>query len=274
MVFIMFICPICKSELYKADNSYKCENKHSYDISSSGYVNLLNPGKMNNAKAGDSKEMVRARTSFFECGAYEKISDELCNIISSLQNNTIIDAGCGEGYYTHNIALTLPNSHVIGFDMTKFGCEHGAKTAKRHQLGNLFYAVGNIFDLPVKENFADVVINVFAPVADAEFLRVLKPGGHLIVVSAGRKHLDGLKAILYKDVYLNEEKILSYDGFKLLETKNLCYSAHIVGNDVIKNLFTMTPYYHRTSLEDKKKLDDISELNTTVEVNFSIYTKL
>lgn len=270
----MYLCPICKKELIKIDNSYKCENKHSYDLASSGYVNLLNPGKMNNAKAGDSKEMIRARTSFFDSGAYEKVSLSLCSIIGSFENKHIIDAGCGEGYYTQGLARSFPDSTVLGFDMTKFGCEHGAKVAKKDGVGNVFYAVGNIFDLPLKNDYADIIVNVFAPVAEKEFLRVLKPGGHLIVASAGKRHLDGLKSILYSDVYLNEEKISEYNGFKLLETKNLCYFVTINGNATIKNLFTMTPYYHRTSIQDKLKLDTVEALNTTVEVNFSIYTKL
>lgn len=270
----MYLCPICKKELVKFDNSYKCGSKHSYDISSSGYVNLLNPGKMNNAKAGDSKEMVRARTSFFDCGAYEKISMELCGIINSFERNCIIDAGCGEGYYTHCIADSFPNSTVLGFDMTKFGCEHGAKLAKRHGLNNVSYAVGNIFELPLKDESADIITNVFAPVANKEFWRVLKPGGHLIVASAGKRHLDGLKSIIYSNVYLNEEKVLEYDGFKLMKINNLCYTVTINGNMTIKNLFTMTPYFHRTSVQDKLKLDNVEELNTTVEVNFSIYTKM
>ena len=63
-------------------------------------------------------------------------------------------------------------------------------------------------------------------------------------------------------------------GFALCEVKNLKYECKIVGSDVIYNLFTMTPYYHRTSLEDKKKLEGVCEIDTTVEVNFFIYKKL
>ena len=269
----MYICPICKKTLSKVNNSYKCENNHSYDIASSGYVNLLNPGKKNNFKAGDSKEMVRARTAFFESNAYKRISDKLCEIVSSLSHPVIIDAGCGEGYYSLNAALKFPSSLVLGFDMTKFGCEHASKRAKQLNAPNASFSVANIFDLPVSDSYADIVISLFAPVADKEFCRILKNGGYLIVVSAGIYHLDGLKKVLYEDLYLNEDKRANYEDFTLLDVINLKYEATIKGNDTIKNLFTMTPYYHRTTLADKKKLDDINQITTNIDVNFLVYKK-
>ena len=269
----MFLCPICKKELHKLSSSLKCENNHSFDYSKSGYVNLLNPGKKNNAKAGDSKEMIRARTRFFECSAYSKICNTLSSIVSTIKNNVIIDAGCGEGYYTHQIAKAHTGSLIFGFDVSKFGCEHGAKIAKNEGLSSLHYAVSNIFDLPLKDNYADIVLSVFAPVASEEFLRILKSGGHLVVASAGISHLEGLKRTIYDSYYPNEEKFPSYEGFDLLEVKNLKYSTRILGNDTINALFTMTPYYHRTSLEDKEKLSKLNELTTLIEVNFAIYKK-
>jgi 23S rRNA (guanine745-N1)-methyltransferase len=66
------ICPICKKSLARVKNSLKCESNHSYDIAKGGYVNLLNPGKKNNAVAGDSKEMIRARSTFFQVDATVK----------------------------------------------------------------------------------------------------------------------------------------------------------------------------------------------------------
>ncbi|MBO5357135.1 MAG: methyltransferase domain-containing protein [Clostridia bacterium] len=269
-----FKCPICKGDFSRAGNSLKCEKGHSFDIASSGYINLLKPGKMNNAKAGDSKEMIRARSNFFLSNAYLPIRKKICEIVGRFKNNLIIDAGCGEGYYTEDIAEHFPKSDVIGFDMSKFGCEHGAKSARRVAKDNILYSVSSIFEMPLSSSCADIVINMFAPVASEEFLRVLKTQGHVIVVSSGAKHLDGLKSVLYDDVYDNEEKFPNYDGFELLCIENLKYDTIICGSDTIYNLFTMTPYYHRTSTQDKEKLQNISSLETTVEVNFAIYRKL
>lgn len=266
-------CPICKGAFSKENASLKCERRHSFDIASSGYVNLLKPGKMNNAKAGDSKEMIRARTSFLNTNAYLPIRTMICDICSELGANVIIDAGCGEGYYTEGIAKSNTCATVIGFDMSKFGCENGAKCAKRNGVKNVFYSVSSIFEMPLGDACADVIVNMFAPVANEEFLRVLKDGGYLVVASAGVKHLNGLKAVIYDEVYDNELKILDYAGFKLIECRNLKYDATIFGHDNIYNLFTMTPYFHRTSLNDKQKLDDVDEITTIIDVNFAIYKK-
>ena len=267
----MFLCPICKKELTREGNALRCESNHSFDYAKSGYINLLNPGKKKNAKAGDSKEMIRARTSFFECGAYEKIKDTLTELVLSLGGKTVVDAGCGEGYYSLGIAKTNTGSTVLGFDMSKFGCEHGAKAARAKGLENVFFSVANIFDLPLQDNYCDIVVSLFAPVASEEFSRILKNGGYLVVASAGINHLDGLKSVLYDSVYQNEEKFLEFDSFSLNEIKSLKYRTVIEGNEVIEALFTMTPYYHRTSQADKEKLKSVNVLETTVEVNFLIY---
>ncbi len=268
-----FKCPICRGDFSRIDNSLKCAKGHCFDIASSGYINLLKPGKMNNAKAGDSKEMIRARSDFFECGAYLPIKEKICQLVDRFKNDLIVDAGCGEGYYSLGLAEQFSNSCVIGFDMSKFGCEHGAKTARRVCKSNILYSVSSIFDMPLKDSCADIIVNMFAPVANDEFLRVLSTQGHLIVASSGIEHLNGLKSVLYDSVYNNEEKFPYYDGFELLGVENLKYEAEICGSDTIYNLFTMTPYYHRTSLHDKEKLKAINTIHTTIEVNFAIYKK-
>ena len=91
------ICPLCLSSFSLVDRTLKCENGHCFDISSAGYVNLLKPGKKNNAKAGDGKDMIKARTDFFSSGAYAPIQEKICALAKSLDPRVIIDAGCGEG---------------------------------------------------------------------------------------------------------------------------------------------------------------------------------
>ena len=36
----MLICPICKNKLQKIDNTYKCQNNHSFDISKKGSLTV------------------------------------------------------------------------------------------------------------------------------------------------------------------------------------------------------------------------------------------
>ncbi|MBE6625515.1 MAG: methyltransferase domain-containing protein [Ruminococcaceae bacterium] len=273
-MYNLLFCPICHKALKLEAQSLKCENGHSFDIAKSGYVNLLKPGKKNNAKAGDSKEMISARSAFFASEAYSKIRDMICSIALKLNSSFIVDAGCGEGYYTNGIAICMPKSSVIGFDMSKFGCESASKTAKRMRNTNALFSVASIFDMPLDSESADLIINMFAPVAENEFHRVLKRDGYLIVVASGKEHLDGLKEALYDEVYLNDADEPRLEKFALIERKSVKYNTKIEGNDTIKALFTMTPYYHRTSLSDKARLDSLDSLETTVEADFFIFKKI
>ena len=44
------------------------------------------------------------------------------------------------------------------------------------------YAVASSFPAPVASGWADVLLNIFSPFAREEFLRVLRPGGRLLVL--------------------------------------------------------------------------------------------
>jgi 23S rRNA (guanine745-N1)-methyltransferase len=47
----------------------------------------------------------------------------------------------------------------------------------------------------------------------------------------------------------------------------------VEGREQIANLFSMTPYYWRTSQEDKKKLDELDRLCTEIEFDVGVYRK-
>lgn len=266
-------CPICGEPLKAEGNSVMCfnERRHTFDFSSNGYLNLA-PFRGN---TGDSKEAVAARHKFLLTEAYHDIADGLNTIINKYiaQNGFIIDAGCGEGYYTERIASNGSYS-VCGFDLSKYGCDVAAKSAKRNNIHNVFYAVANIYDLPVNDKTADCVFNVFAPCAFKEFGRVLKNGGYLIVIGAGENHLIDLKKLIYDNVYTNTERDdlpTESDGFKQVERVKVSYRRVIEGNDNIKCLFSMTPYYWRTAEQDKRKLDAINNLETMIEAEIIVY---
>ncbi len=266
-----FRCPSCGAPLFVSNSgkSLTCSGKrtHCFDISSTGYVNLsLGKGD------GDTKGSVRSRTEFLSKGYYMPISDTICEMLSKYSEaDRVIDAGCGEGYYT-NRAAKLATKEMYGIDLSKSAIQSASKAAKRLEIGNAFYAVAGIYSLPFADNFADAVINVFAPCSEKEFARVLKPNGLLLVAMAGENHLLGLKSILYDNVYLNEERADLPCGMEMLEERELNYIIKIDNNADIINLFSMTPYYYRTSKSGKEKLRDLESLETLVNVRVLAYT--
>ena len=259
------ICPVCKKKgletpLFCEGKSLYCENRHCFDISKSGAVSFTQ-------SSGDDKDMVKARTDFLSLGAYEPFAKALTAHLTGAE--TIVDAGCGEGYYS-NLFAKITGARVFGFDLSKAAIDHAAKTAKAQET-NAFFAVGGIFDLPIATNSVDVVTSIFAPISD-EFLRILKPGGKLIVGAAGSRHLYELKAAVYDKIYENEGRRDLPGGFDHAETENLCYKFTCEGEN-IRRLFSMTPYCYKTSKQDRAKLDSLESLIITADFDIFTYRK-
>ena len=167
----MFICPVCKECLTENEKSFICRNNHNFDKAKQGYVNLLMSNKQGNH--GDDKLMVKARQSFLEKGYYAPMREAVNNILG--KNNTVLDAGCGEGYYT---SLFAENNTIFGIDVSKEALKVASRRCK-----NASFAVASIYELPFADNSFDVCINIFAPDSPSEFLRILKPKGRLIMVT-------------------------------------------------------------------------------------------
>ena len=156
-----------------------------------------------------------------------------------------------------------------------------AKTARRErmnrgQASSTLYAVGSVFELPVADGSFDTVTNIFAPCAPAEYARVLKSGGRLIVAGAGERHLFGLKELIYDDPYLNDPRRdlpAEGDGLRLLEVRNVTFTVTVDDPDHREALFSMTPYYWRTSREGHSRLAAAETLVTEVSFDLHIYEK-
>ena len=270
-------CPICKAQmsvLREGSGILRCRGQkpHSYDFASGGYVNLCAPGQ---SGGGDSKQAVRARSDFLDLGLYAPIRDRLCEILKNNfadpEGRVIVDAGCGEGYYTSAVAEC--GFSVAGFDISKFAADAAAKRARRAELSNALFGVASVFTLPLADASADAVVNIFAPCVENEYSRVLKDSGILVVVHAGPDHLFGLKKAIYKQVHQNETRADLPEGLKKIDSSRLKYDITVNTNQAIKSLFAMTPYYWKTSQEDVSKLDGIETLNTEIDIIFDIYKK-
>ena len=252
--------------------SLVCSAGHCFDISSSGYVNLTRGSSVN--LSGDSKDMIRARRNFLAAGYYLPIAEGVTNALLGFSPARIVDAGCGEGYYTSHFARALPESRVVGFDLSKPGIELAAKAARREGLSDrLSYAVCGIFDLPIADGSVSAVTNLFAPCAGEEFHRILSEDGRLITVVAGVRHLFGLKAAIYDEPYENEERRDEIEGFVLDEVREVRCEITVRGEDIFP-LFTMTPYYFRTGERDRNKLLSLDSLRTEVAADILIYRKV
>ena len=245
--------------------------QHCFDFSASGYVNLALPGQ---SAGGDSKQAVRARSNFLNQEYYKPIANALCDALSShvkSKERLVIDAGCGEGYYS--VRLAESGFLVFGADLSKFAVDAAAKRATRAGCSNAFFAVGSVFEIPVADACASAVINVFAPCAEKEFIRVLKKDGVLAIALAGPNHLMGLKRAIYDHPRFNEGRADLPQEMKLLDEICVKDEITVIGTEAIGNLFAMTPYYWKTSKEDSEKLLSLTRLTTEVDVRILLYQK-
>lgn len=259
-------CPVCGSKMTVKEKSCVCrgERTHVFDFAKSGYLNFSL-----NHKEGDSPEATRARSAFLEAGYYAPLADRLEEILKEYSVSSFLDAGCGEGYYTNRLSSGRLS---LGVDLSKSGIDHAAKVAKR--LGNgAAFLVGSIFDLPVADASFGAVLNLFAPCSEKEFERVLLHNGILVLVGAGEGHLMGLKRALYDVTYENPGRADLPQNMKLLSRESLRGKICLQSSEQIQNLFSMTPYYWRTSPSDKEKLSLLSSLETEYDFDIFIYQK-
>ena len=302
---ISYRCPVCGAPLvpHTEEKRFVCENPqgkaHCFDVARQGYVNLLLPQKKGANLPGDSKMMVNARTDFLDKDYYKPFSDALNRICAALlaERGTgapacaeadpvgaagtaptsapaafcIADAGCGEGYYTKNLAAHLPEASVCGFDLSRDAVAHAASSARLRGLSNAAFGVASLFEMPLCDASCDGVVCLFAPVAEAEFARILKPGGFLVLGVPGEEHLFGLKKAVYDRPYPNELRRDALPLFDFVRAERVEYNMHLACGDDIRNLFRMTPYYWKTSEQDFAKLSALDTLDTQAVFDLLVY---
>lgn len=270
----LFVCPVCGKPLEINGKNYKCENNHSFDAAKSGYINLLTSDRMNTKNPGDNKQMVNARSIFLDKGYYAHLRECLSEAVTEVaeKGNVLLDAGCGEGYYTCGIFEKSVEKNIdikaAGIDISKFATDKAAKRSKKIE-----FAVGSVFHIPFSDNSCDILLNVFAPFCLEEYMRVLKKGGYMIMAIPDKMHLWELKQAVYENPYENNPKEETIEGFEFVKKLSAKKNILLECNEDIVNLFAMTPYFYNTRPEDREKLSLLNELETQTEFEVLIYRK-
>lgn len=269
----LFVCPICGKALIREPGRYTCGGGHSFDIAKEGYVNLLPANRQHSKAPGDDREMAAARTRFLEGGWYGPLRESLCVLVEQYapESPTLLDAGCGEGWYTAALAQTVAarGGRTAGVDLSKPAVK---KAARRCPVGE--FAVASVYHLPLADGAVDILTDCFSPLAAEEFYRVLKPGGKFLYVVPGARHLWELKEILYENPYENEEKREEYPGFRYLDVAPVETRFTLPTPQDILDLFRMTPYYWKTPREGAERLGKLEALTVTGQFWIHIMEKV
>ena len=265
-------CPVCGKLLYFSGKTYTCPERHSFDVSKSGYVNLLLSKHIGKTVHGDNKLMLQARRNFLEKGYYSPLRDELCDMVQrNFRGGVLLDAGCGEGYYTSAIYDRLERSdiaaEIYGIDISKIAVEMAAK-----RKNNITYSAASVFHIPVGESSCNMIVTLFAPYCGEEFQRILTPDGIMIMAIPSENHLWEMKCAIYDIPYKNQVKPYELEGFQLIEKKRISYRILLESLEDIQSLFSMTPYYYRTAASQTERLSALEKLETSVDFELLVYT--
>ena len=268
------LCPLCRMPLVEEEKGYSCATGHHFDKAKQGYTNLL-VGKAG-GQHGDSMEMIRARRDFLNGGHYTPLLSALRQEVSHhFHGGTLLDAGCGECYYTQGVmdVIAPMGGCGIGIDISREALKvAGARPSVKS--GSLKLFAAGVYDMPIKDNSVDMVLNFFAPLATEEYLRVLKPNGIFIMAIPAAKHLWHLKEVLYDIPKENQVQDFTLTGFDLVSETKVTSHFTLTRQEDIQALFSMTPYYWRTPKAGRDRLAALSTLPCTGEFHLLVYRKV
>jgi 23S rRNA (guanine745-N1)-methyltransferase len=228
-----------------------------------------------NSKApGDNVAMVKGRREFLRAGHYQAFANAITALLKECplanRNMALLDAGCGEGFYTEQIQKTFNSHHIYGLDISKPAITAAASDK------NIEWCVASSNCPPFIEASFDVIISVFSRIERDAFLRLLKSKGYILYAGPGDNHLHALRSIIYDEVnHYSTEKHHEYfgDDFTLVKTVTLQVPIQLNKHSQIMQLLSMTPHAHRISSAGRIRLAQTTCLRDTGDFKLYLYQK-
>ncbi|ETE01371.1 MULTISPECIES: putative RNA methyltransferase [Streptococcus] len=259
-----FACPICQENLTLVESSLKCCNRHSFDLAKFGYVNLAPQIKQS---ANYDKENFQNRQQILEAGFYQAILDAVSDLLASTKTTTtILDIGCGEGFYSRKLQESHPEKTFYAFDISKDSVQIAAKSEPNWAVN---WFVGDLARLPIKDASMDILLDIFSPANYGEFRRVLSKDGMLIKVIPTKNHLKEIRQrvqnqLTNKDYSNQDIKEHFQNNFTILSSKTASLTKPITAEQ-LQALLSMTPLLFHI---DQTKIDwsQLTEITIEAEI--------
>jgi 23S rRNA (guanine745-N1)-methyltransferase len=173
---------------------------------------------------------------------------------------TVLDAGCGEGYYLHYLSEHHRGPlNIIGFDISKWAVQRAARRCHGT------WMVASNKNIPLVDSSVDVVLEMFGFPDYASFERILAPGGRLIRVTPAPQHLIELRRLIYPQVHQTANADRYPSSLHTLSSEQLAFNVELE-HQSLKDLLLMTPHMFKTSMQGQSNLERIDHLTVTVDV--------
>ena len=259
-----FACPICQENLTLVESSLKCNNRHSFDLAKFGYVNLAPQIKQS---ANYDKENFQNRQQILEASFYQAILEVVSDLLSNSKNaKTILDIGCGEGFYSRKLQESHSEKTFYAFDISKDSVQIAAKSEPNWAVN---WFVGDLARLPIKDASMDILLDIFSPANYGEFRRVLSKDGILIKVIPTKNHLKEIRQkvqdqLTNKDYSNQDIKNHFQNNFTILSSKTTSLTKPITAEQ-LQALLSMTPLLFHI---DQSKIDwsQLTEITIEAEI--------
>ncbi len=98
----------------------------------------------------------------------------------------ILEVGCGDGDGVLFLAREFPSARVRGVDPSEEAVHAAVARVGLDPEGRVAFKQGRSASLPYPDAFFDLVAQAGGRLRPAEIVRVLRPGGHLILVGSWR----------------------------------------------------------------------------------------
>ncbi|HEW8037539.1 TPA: methyltransferase domain-containing protein [Streptococcus pneumoniae] len=261
-----FACPICQENLTLLETNFKCCNRHSFDLAKFGYVNLVPQIKLS---ANYDKENFQNRQQILEAGFYQAILDAVSDLLaSSKTTTTILDIGCGEGFYSRKLQESHSEKTFYAFDISKDSVQIAAKSEPNWAVN---WFVGDLARLPIKDANMDILLDIFSPANYGEFRRVLSKDGILIKVIPTENHLKEIRQRVQDQLtnkeYSNQDiKEHFQEHFTILSSQTASLTKTITAEQ-LQALLSMTPLLFHV---DQSKIDWSKLTEITIEAEILV----
>ncbi|MDG8898154.1 methyltransferase domain-containing protein [Streptococcus pneumoniae] len=259
-----FACPICQEHLTLVESSLKCNNRHSFDLAKFGYVNLAPQIKQS---ANYDKENFQNRQQILEAGFYQAILEAISDLLASSKTaTTILDIGCGEGFYSRKLQENHSDKTFYAFDISKDSIQIAAKSEPNWAVN---WFVGDLARLPIKNASMDILLDIFSPANYGEFHRVLSKDGILIKIIPTENHLKEIRQrvqdkLTNKDYSNQDIKNHFQEHFTILSSQTASLTKTITAEQ-LQALLSMTPLLFHI---DQSKIDwsQLTEITIEAEI--------